>query len=100
MPQIKTNLSDFSALSQRAQPQYQFTNPNQNQNQYQSQYQAQAQSNRQEPSAAAQQQSQANRAAQSFNCPDDFGFYPHIKSCDKYWACDNGNYNVIMNCRV
>lgn len=26
----------------------------------------------------------------SFNCPDDFGFYPHVKSCDKYWGCDNG----------
>ncbi|KAF7494579.1 hypothetical protein SSS_02874 [Sarcoptes scabiei] len=25
-----------------------------------------------------------------FQCVDDFGFYPHIKSCDKYWACDNG----------
>ncbi|KAH9529150.1 hypothetical protein DERF_003049 [Dermatophagoides farinae] len=26
----------------------------------------------------------------SFQCLDDFGFYPHLKSCDKYWACDNG----------
>lgn len=26
----------------------------------------------------------------TFNCPDDFGFYPHLKSCDKYWGCDNG----------
>ncbi|OTF79390.1 hypothetical protein BLA29_012997, partial [Euroglyphus maynei] len=25
----------------------------------------------------------------SFQCLDDFGFYPHLKSCDKYWACDN-----------
>lgn len=26
----------------------------------------------------------------SFKCPDDFGFYPHHVSCDKYWKCDNG----------
>jgi len=29
-------------------------------------------------------------AQQSFKCPDDFGFYPHETSCDKYWKCDNG----------
>uniref|UniRef100_A0A8D8W7Z7 Chitin-binding type-2 domain-containing protein n=1 Tax=Cacopsylla melanoneura TaxID=428564 RepID=A0A8D8W7Z7_9HEMI len=23
-----------------------------------------------------------------FQCPDDFGFYPHHISCDKYWKCD------------
>lgn len=34
---------------------------------------------------------QANSfALNSFNCPDEFGFHPHLKSCDKYWACDNG----------
>uniref|UniRef100_A0A2A4K7S0 Chitin-binding type-2 domain-containing protein n=1 Tax=Heliothis virescens TaxID=7102 RepID=A0A2A4K7S0_HELVI len=27
---------------------------------------------------------------ESFKCPDDFGFYPHHISCDKYWKCDNG----------
>ncbi|XP_013166946.1 PREDICTED: uncharacterized protein LOC106117269 isoform X1 [Papilio xuthus] len=27
---------------------------------------------------------------ESFKCPDDFGFYPHHVSCDKYWKCDNG----------
>ena len=26
---------------------------------------------------------------ESFKCPDDFGFYPHHISCDKYWKCDN-----------
>lgn len=29
-------------------------------------------------------------AQESFKCPDDFGFYPHHISCDKYWKCDNG----------
>lgn len=28
-------------------------------------------------------------AQESFKCPDDFGFYPHHISCDKYWKCDN-----------
>lgn len=34
----------------------------------------------------------AGRVAGSgnFQCPDSFGFYPHFKSCDKYWACENG----------
>lgn len=26
---------------------------------------------------------------ENFKCPDDFGFYPHHISCDKYWKCDN-----------
>ena len=26
-----------------------------------------------------------------FVCPDEFlGFYPHLISCDKYWACQDG----------
>lgn len=29
-------------------------------------------------------------AQESFKCPDDYGFYPHSLSCDKYWKCDNG----------
>lgn len=29
-------------------------------------------------------------AQESFKCPDDYGFYPHHVSCDKYWKCDNG----------
>jgi hypothetical protein len=29
------------------------------------------------------------RAQESFKCPDDYGFYPHHQSCDKYWKCDN-----------
>lgn len=28
-------------------------------------------------------------AQDHFKCPDDFGFYPHDASCDKYWKCDN-----------
>ncbi|XP_066994277.2 protein obstructor-E isoform X2 [Anabrus simplex] len=29
-------------------------------------------------------------AQESFKCPDDYGFYPHSRSCDKYFKCDNG----------
>ena len=29
-------------------------------------------------------------AQENFKCPDDYGFYPHHISCDKYWKCDNG----------
>jgi len=25
-----------------------------------------------------------------YNCPDRFGFFPHHKSCDKYYSCENG----------
>merc|ERR1712221_42092 len=26
-----------------------------------------------------------------FSCPDEFeGYYPHLYSCDKYWACQDG----------
>ena len=26
-----------------------------------------------------------------FTCPDEHkGFFPHLISCDKYWACDDG----------
>lgn len=29
-----------------------------------------------------------------FDCPDNFGFYPHYRSCDKYWACENGTASL------
>jgi len=29
-------------------------------------------------------------AQENFKCPDDYGFYPHSHSCDKYWKCDGG----------
>jgi len=29
-----------------------------------------------------------------FDCPDNFGFYPHFRSCDKYWACENGTASL------
>nr|CAD7416291.1 unnamed protein product [Timema poppensis] len=29
-------------------------------------------------------------AQDTFKCPDDYGFYPHSVSCDKYFKCDNG----------
>merc|ERR1712079_214134 len=26
-----------------------------------------------------------------FECPDEYlGYFPHLFSCDKYWACDEG----------
>ncbi|KAJ8981605.1 hypothetical protein NQ317_011884 [Molorchus minor] len=31
----------------------------------------------------------SGNAQENFKCPDDFGFYPHHTSCDKYWKCDN-----------
>jgi len=31
-----------------------------------------------------------------FTCPDNFGFYPHSKSCDKYWACENGTATLKL----
>lgn len=36
-------------------------------------------------------------AQESFKCPDDFGFYPHTTSCDKYWKCDN-NVAELKTC--
>lgn len=36
-------------------------------------------------------------AQDSFKCPDDFGFYPHDSSCDKYWKCDN-NVAELKTC--
>jgi len=36
-------------------------------------------------------------AQDSFKCPDDFGFYPHTRSCDKYWKCDN-NVAELKTC--
>ena len=36
-------------------------------------------------------------AQESFKCPDDFGFYPHHLSCDKYWKCDN-NVAELKTC--
>ncbi|XP_053671539.1 protein obstructor-E isoform X1 [Anopheles nili] len=36
-------------------------------------------------------------AQDSFKCPDDFGFYPHHSSCDKYWKCDN-NVAELKTC--
>ncbi|KAF5277348.1 hypothetical protein FQA39_LY06161 [Lamprigera yunnana] len=34
---------------------------------------------------------------ENFKCPDEFGFYPHHKSCDKYWKCDN-NVAELKTC--
>ena len=28
-------------------------------------------------------------AQESFKCPHEYGFYPHQRSCDKYYKCEN-----------
>ena len=65
------------------QPQSQFQN-------FQSQPPAQPQRQPEQP--AQPQPIRPSVQSGNFQCPDDFGFYAHHKSCDKYWACDNGNY--------
>ncbi|KAH7982260.1 hypothetical protein HPB52_003549 [Rhipicephalus sanguineus] len=36
----------------------------------------------------------AGQKGDDFQCPDQFGFYPHHKSCDKYYACSNGTASL------
>lgn len=55
-------------------------------NQQQSQQAAIDAARKAEASAA----SIAAASGQSYHCPDSFGYFRHHKSCDKYWACDNG----------
>ncbi|XP_076352064.1 protein obstructor-E-like [Tachypleus tridentatus] len=31
-----------------------------------------------------------------FNCPEPFGFFPHSRSCDRYWACENGTSTLKL----
>lgn len=51
-------------------------------------------------SARAAEVASANRVAaaggNSFQCPDSFGFFSHHKSCDKYWACENGTATLKL----
>lgn len=42
----------------------------------------------------AQPQPNVNVRGVSFTCPEKSGFYPHHKSCDKYWSCENGTANL------
>jgi hypothetical protein len=35
--------------------------------------------------------------AQQFKCPHEYGFYPHEKSCDKYYKCEN-NVAELKTC--
>ncbi|CAL8113481.1 unnamed protein product [Orchesella dallaii] len=32
-----------------------------------------------------------------FKCPHEYGFYPHTRSCDKYWKCEN-NVGELKTC--
>lgn len=38
-----------------------------------------------------------NSQKEEFKCPDEYGFYPHASSCDKYWKCD-GNIAELKTC--
>lgn len=40
---------------------------------------------------------QVHGQREDFKCPDDYGFYPHSVSCDKYWKCDN-NVAELKTC--
>ncbi|KAF0773754.1 protein obstructor-E isoform X1 [Aphis craccivora] len=40
---------------------------------------------------------QVHGQREEFKCPDDYGFYPHSSSCDKYWKCDN-NVAELKTC--
>lgn len=38
----------------------------------------------------------AASSGQTYHCPDLFGFFRHHKSCDKYWACENGTATLKL----
>jgi len=38
----------------------------------------------------------AASSGQAYRCPDSFGYFRHHKSCDKYWACDNGTATLKL----
>lgn len=46
--------------------------------------------------AEATAASLAATSGQSYHCPDSFGFFRHHKSCDKYWACENGTSTLKL----
>ncbi|RWS31524.1 hypothetical protein B4U80_01676 [Leptotrombidium deliense] len=84
---------------QRTSPQFQF------QPQPQSNFQSQPQSSPQSsppryeqpaPSSASRPPSPQSQPATNFNCPESFGFFPHHKSCDKYYSCDNGTATLKL----
>lgn len=33
---------------------------------------------------------------ESFECPEKFGFFPHHRSCDKYWKCEEGQATLKL----
>lgn len=40
--------------------------------------------------SAASTSSDAPTQDEFFECPEKFGFFPHHRSCDKYWKCEEG----------
>lgn len=46
--------------------------------------------------AEATAASLAASAGHTYQCPDMFGYFRHHKSCDKYWACENGTSTLKL----
>ncbi|XP_013793849.1 protein obstructor-E-like [Limulus polyphemus] len=36
------------------------------------------------------------QTSEVFNCPEPFGFFPHARNCDRYWACENGTSTLKL----
>lgn len=92
-------------LGQRAGPQFQFTQPN-SQGPTPLQNFQPPRENIQPVRRDPPQQSLSPRdamlqqpppVASNFNCPEKTGFFPHAKSCDKYYSCENGTA-ILKTC--
>lgn len=46
--------------------------------------------------AEATSASLAASAGHAYHCPDTFGYFRHHKSCDKYYACENGTATLKL----
>lgn len=46
--------------------------------------------------AEATAASLAASSGHNYQCPDSFGYFRHHKSCDKYWACENGTSTLKL----
>ncbi|XP_074598542.1 protein obstructor-E-like [Brevipalpus obovatus] len=99
-------LAVFTGIScQRAGPQFQFSPANAQpppQPQNFQQPPPQPQPARREPpptnlSPREALNSQPRPVASNFACPEKTGFFPHAKSCDKYYACENSTA-ILKTC--